>query len=74
MSDEDYFLRESRNSNYLKSKHQKYISIDDIEDKKIKNVRITAPRSKEAMKQLGNSVAIPAIKAYGESILKTIFV
>ena len=27
----------------------------------------------EAMKQLGNSVAIPAIKAYGESILKTIF-
>lgn len=27
----------------------------------------------EAMKQLGNSVAIPAIKAYGESILKTIY-
>ena len=53
MSDEDYFIRESRNSNYLKTKHQKYISIDDIEDKKIKNVRITSPRSKEAMKQLG---------------------
>lgn len=27
----------------------------------------------EAMKQLGNSVAIPAIKAYGQNILKTIF-
>lgn len=27
----------------------------------------------KAMKQLGNSVAIPAIKAYGESILKAIF-
>ena len=54
MSDEENnYLDESQNSNYYNSKKKKNISIDDIDGKQIKNVKITSPRTKAAMKKLG---------------------